>query len=581
MKIDIGEEIRGFNIQAQSRDIHGRFPLHRAMADANTPNGIINQLIIEYPTALFERDIDGLCPFFYTLKTKNSSFILSILIMPPLATMNTNKFGDTALHTCFQFENDICIVEKLMLMCPEKIKKQNNDFYTPIFVLLDPTKTVTWTIHEKTQILTYIIDCEPQILHDVEIHGYSPLHLAVMNNETDFARIMIDKGANVDCLSALGETPLYFAAESGLQECVRILIDANCNVNMGNTVLKSPLVAASFARQPGCAGCLKQLISAGGCLPVQYTTNATTLLEDILQNARTHMQTKYDCICALMHSGLDIDTRPNDSDTYTSLEYAIESLYEIRKTRPGHDDAFWCFNIISKFIDQGAGLRQVHMITYTVIGYIVYLYTRETQGLLDDVVELFLLKNRCKDLFAYKDINDFNFLNYAVQQEYSSVVCIILEHMHEVGCITQMLDEFNYNRTVLSEAVYSKNVKLVNMLLDYGADIERGTPDMSPLSVACWMGHHSIVSLLLMRGCDTDNSSLVDGRTALHVALDNPVRDERLLCVYTLHKRGCSWTKADNKGITPLQRAENDPEIYSIYINSCLPESFSGARPEM
>lgn len=146
--------------------------------------------------------------------------------------------------------------------------------------------------------------------------------------------------------------------------------------------------------------------------------------------------------------------------------------------------------------------------------------------------------------------------------------------MHELGCIPQMLDKFNYNRTVLSETVYLKNVKILNMLLDYGANIELGTPDMSPLSIACWMGHHNIVFLLLMRGCDVDNLSLVDGKTALHVALDNRVYDERMLCVYILHKHGCSWTKADNNSITPLHRAENDPEIYSIYMNCCLPELF-------
>lgn len=125
----------------------------------------------------------------------------------------------------------------------------------------------------------------------------------------------------------------------------------------------------------------------------KYNKKTTTLLEEILWNARTHMQTKYDCICALMDSGLDIDTRPNDSDTSTSIEYTIESMYQIRKTRPGHNDAYWCFKIISKFIDQGAGLCQVDSITYTIIGYIVYLYTRETEGLLDDVIELFLVKN--------------------------------------------------------------------------------------------------------------------------------------------------------------------------------------------
>lgn len=101
MKDGVDKHLNRFNIQAQSTDIHARFPLHRAMADANTSISIIHDLIVKHPNAFYSVDIYGCCPFFYTLETKDSSFILCILEMTHIAKMNTSEFGENVFHTCF------------------------------------------------------------------------------------------------------------------------------------------------------------------------------------------------------------------------------------------------------------------------------------------------------------------------------------------------------------------------------------------------------------------------------------------------------------------------------------------------
>ena len=45
------------------------------------------------------------------------------------------------------------------------------------------------------------------------------------------ARLLVDKGCNVDAANSVGGTALMLAYENGHADCARLLVDKSCNVD--------------------------------------------------------------------------------------------------------------------------------------------------------------------------------------------------------------------------------------------------------------------------------------------------------------------------------------------------------------
>ena len=54
--------------------------------------------------------------------------------------------------------------------------------------------------------------------------GMSPLHLAAWAGQVEVARLMVEKGAEVNMRSSTGETPLHLACQHGNIEVVKNLM---------------------------------------------------------------------------------------------------------------------------------------------------------------------------------------------------------------------------------------------------------------------------------------------------------------------------------------------------------------------
>lgn len=73
-------------------------------------------------------------------------------------------------------------------------------------------------------------------------------------------------------------------------------------------------------------------------------------------------------------------------------------------------------------------------------------------------------------------------------------------------------------RTALKYAVESGLMKIVEMLIEYGADVKGCTNSGTPLMSAAYHGRTKIAELLLTSGAEV-NKKFSDGRTALKCAL--------------------------------------------------------------
>jgi ferric-dicitrate binding protein FerR (iron transport regulator) len=78
--------------------------------------------------------------------------------------------------------------------------------------------------------------------------GATPLHLAVLSDQGEVARFLIEKGANLNAKAKdeHGGTPLHWAAALGRVEMARRLIEAGADVNAGDNHDFTPLDATNY-----------------------------------------------------------------------------------------------------------------------------------------------------------------------------------------------------------------------------------------------------------------------------------------------------------------------------------------------
>ena len=79
-------------------------------------------------------------------------------------------------------------------------------------------------------------------------HDETPLMLSVIQGEVDVARLLIDKGADVN---KTGWTPLHYAASKGHLELIHILLDEDAYIDAESPNGTTPLMmAAGYADNP-------------------------------------------------------------------------------------------------------------------------------------------------------------------------------------------------------------------------------------------------------------------------------------------------------------------------------------------
>ena len=72
--------------------------------------------------------------------------------------------------------------------------------------------------------------------------GFTPLHLACLNNHYETAKLLIENGcANLDPKNVNKQTPLHLAVERLNGHLIKLLVQKKCNVNMEDRDGDTPL----------------------------------------------------------------------------------------------------------------------------------------------------------------------------------------------------------------------------------------------------------------------------------------------------------------------------------------------------
>jgi len=111
-------------------------------------------------------------------------------------------------------------------------------------------------------------------IRNIFCSGHTPLHQAVFfGRSTRMIRLLLERGAIVDCLTVFNETPLHFAANTNFLAAAQILLEYGANVNHKDKWLRTPIFKATYPLSA------QLLLSHGAYVNVQNNEGRTPLQE--------------------------------------------------------------------------------------------------------------------------------------------------------------------------------------------------------------------------------------------------------------------------------------------------------------
>ena len=142
--------------------------------------------------------------------------------------------------------------------------------------------------------------------------GATPLHMAILSDQQDVARFLIDQGANINAPAQdeYGGTPLHWAAVLGRVEMARQLIDAGANVNITSNDGATALHGAAFF----CHNKIVKLLLDKGAVVSAKNIRGETPLDAVAGDWSQELEGIYTWIADLLGLQVDLEriktTRP-------------------------------------------------------------------------------------------------------------------------------------------------------------------------------------------------------------------------------------------------------------------------------
>ena len=171
----------------------------------------------------------------------------------PSSIDDVDENGNTCLHIAAEF-NQMEIVEYLLnIKCNLNVKNRKNE--TPVVTatihgnadiadLLTESNCDLTIQHEEgtPQIIFYTMSNNPFIvtrlldhfrvyIDEPDVNGFTALMAASYADNAMLVRLLLSRGANINCSNHEGDSPLLIAMANGCNTTAKLLIDNNCNID--------------------------------------------------------------------------------------------------------------------------------------------------------------------------------------------------------------------------------------------------------------------------------------------------------------------------------------------------------------
>ena len=385
----------------------------------------------------------------------------------------------------------------------------------------------------------------------------TPLSNAARANSLDVAKLLIDRGADVNAADSDGETPLHGAARANSLDVAKLLIDRGAVVNAADSDGETPLSDAARANSLDVA---KLLIDRSADVNTARS-DGWTPLHGALSNKDHDMALRneaHDMAKLLIERGADV----NATYSHYLLEGGQETPLELAVQ---HDS----LDLAKLLIDRGAEVNATGYNGRTPLYTAVRLYRRNSL----DVAKLLIARGA--DVNA-KDEYGKTPLHFALYEKDHEMAKLLIDRGADVNAKDNAMgnlddvikDAFGgpmYTAsTPLHHAAEENYHEMAKLLIDRGADVN-ATNDYigTPLQVAAWRDSLDVAKLLIESGVDV-NATLY--ATPLFIAALSDSLDVAKLLI----ESDANVNTKSNSGETPLDIAtkKGHGEMYAMLLRN-------------
>lgn len=345
------------------------------------------------------------------------------------------------------------------------------------------------------------VEAEPEDLERTDVHGRTPLHLAVMHGRTEIASYLLEEGANPHSMDEDWRTPLHEAVAGGYKEIVDRLLAERAPVNARDSQGRA---AMHVAAENGSVPLLRKLAQAAGA----YEARDSDYLRPLHLAVRNGHREAVEYLLSL---GASIDVRDihGRSPLYWAVYKGHASIGRLllerepviegdnNNTTPLHIAAAYNFtNIAELLLEHGADVYAENRGGRTPLDYAESLGRETMAAFLEENAELGAPP--IHDLVRDGDLP------------------AVKRHLQRAPGDLELAD--NRGRTLLHVAAEKGHADIAAHLLGEGADPDSTDENKArPLHKAAAANHMAIAEHLVASGAHVNRRDN-DGQSALHVA---------------------------------------------------------------
>ncbi len=537
------------------RDPEGRTALHAA---ARSNKVELVKIVFPLVSTAIAVDDKGNSPLHDAAEVGSKEIVLFLLKNG--ADVNwANKFMNTPLHIAImssQYD-----AADTLLAYGADFWKENYQKRTAIQIasirgdeklksLLEKAKNITYRLllasgNGDTAYLKKTLDQLPRFIHARNKSLKTLLHIASEEGQKAAAELLIARGAQVNAKASDGATPLHWAVLENHPEVVSLLLKNKAQVDAALDNDRTPL---HMARSVECA---RLLIEQGAPLDVIDSNRHTPLHGAAVDNLP-------DIIELLVKSGANPNIgnkhgyKPIHLAAWKDREEAIRALHRVGANLNAKSNKG--FNAMALALSQKKpkAVAVLAELGQTVIATsseeaLPALLAASASGELNIVKKLIA---QGEDLQAVSEKTGANALFYAIGKGHVDVLKVLVKAGVKVNLMIKS------KNTPLVMATTRGRLKMVEILLDGGADPNLAVDGWTPLHYAVSNSQPEIVKLLIKRKADYTKSS-PGGTTPLALAIES----NQLGMITTLWLAGVNVNEIDRNGETLLHKAAGNGQL--------------------
>ncbi|UYV68873.1 hypothetical protein LAZ67_6001392 [Cordylochernes scorpioides] len=468
------------------KDCDGNTPLH--IASLKNHVKMVNYLL-KNGANVNAKNKYGITPLMIYV-TKNNMEMVKTLINAKAEINEVDEQGFTALYRAANIKNEIMF--KYLI---ERGAKDMDDEILNLFVVRDNLEMVKFLINSRTEGRNW--------------KDSTFLSKAVINNNFDLVKLLLEKSIYANSMDKWGMTPLIRGAEMGNLEIVRVLVEAKANINLKTNCGRTAL---SEAILNGHEFVFMYLLENGADVNVKFSNGITPLIYHVEKNSLEITEIIISC-------GADVNQKDKDGNSPLNVAVHKGCLKMIRiLLEAGADtsakDQFGFTPLIS------AVKRNYYWIVQCLIGAGVDINEEdnENQTALSTAFDKFNI-----DLALYLLEKG---ANVNVVNKYLETPLLISARKGNLKMVKYLvkakacINVANHiGKTALSEAIENDHLNVAEFLISEGAEVNTQTESgNTPLIIAATKGNLRIVECLVNAKANLEMSNK-DGKTALNLAV--------------------------------------------------------------